>query len=535
MPTGSVGRDEPAADAGECDKFDRRRWRSMLQKLNRKLLLDIKSSQTALPNTTIQKSGISVMAAAKCHFIMLIVICIWPFGNVFAQYRLGIGGLGKPVAVTQPQPGAYFEKIHIRAKGEVLHLWGLSGSDIWAAGLDGLIMHWNGREFRKIQSSVREHIQRIWGRNASDVWFVGNTETAHWDGRAINLVPSAKGYFLLDIWGDQKETAWAVGRDAALLRLTNGYFVRQPVPVDKNLDFLAIWGSADDNIWAVGEEGTIINWNGRQWAVIPTQIRSDLNGIWGSGYNDIWIVGVDGVILHWDGRRLSEINSGTHDDFLSIWGTDERNIWFTASQGSIVHWDGEHLIPVRRNLAEHIGPVWGSGEGDVWLPAAKGTIYRYRGKQEYRRMATSLTSSPLPCRPGETRWFNGIVAACTHSGDAWGVIGSCESRDGKVCDDSCKPASTRCARNGAVQCDASGRTWNLLPRPERMVRVNTDAHGNAQIAGIKVPTSLWDCVLGYSIGCPGHHFIDPSMIDQCPMKSEIEDWKKHYQHASSKK
>jgi len=63
-----------------------------------------------------------------------------------------------------------------------------------------------------------------------------------------------------------------------------------------------IWGAAPDDVWAVGDSGTILHYDGHDWALASLgnpngDAPTNLFGIWGSGPSDVWIVG-EGVLLH---------------------------------------------------------------------------------------------------------------------------------------------------------------------------------------------------------------------------------------------
>lgn len=68
-----------------------------------------------------------------------------------------------------------------------------------------------------------------------------------------------------------------------------GWCSENPVPLGRTLS--AIWGASEKDIWAVGSFGTILHYDGADWALEDSGVESvDLTSVWGSGA-DVWAVG----------------------------------------------------------------------------------------------------------------------------------------------------------------------------------------------------------------------------------------------------
>jgi len=115
--------------------------------------------------------------------------------------------------------------------------------------------------------------------------------------------------------------------------------------------------------WAVGDSGTILYWNGNEWALVQSPTPKDLYSVFFpdvSNPNDGWIVGatdtlpggvVSPMILHWDGVgwvRLDTSNgiSWTTNQVGNLYGLfflTPSDGWAVGAPGSltnIVHWSG---------------------------------------------------------------------------------------------------------------------------------------------------------------------------------------------------
>jgi hypothetical protein len=58
-------------------------------------------------------------------------------------------------------------------------VWGSSGSDIWAVGLGGVMLHFDGMSWTPVSSVTPQDLTSIWGSSASDIWAVGPKVILH--------------------------------------------------------------------------------------------------------------------------------------------------------------------------------------------------------------------------------------------------------------------------------------------------------------------------------------------------------------------
>jgi hypothetical protein len=55
-------------------------------------------------------------------------------------------------------------------------LWGSSGSDVFAVGYVGIILHYDGTSWSPMTSGTVEALWSIWGSSGTDVFAVGDPE-----------------------------------------------------------------------------------------------------------------------------------------------------------------------------------------------------------------------------------------------------------------------------------------------------------------------------------------------------------------------
>ena len=92
-----------------------------------------------------------------------------------------------------------------------LSLWGFSASDVWIAGANGTLMHWDGSLWNPVSTSGL-YIYGLWGASSNDLWGVGNDGyQLHWNGTGINST-NTQGYTGFNtISGLSASDIWALG------------------------------------------------------------------------------------------------------------------------------------------------------------------------------------------------------------------------------------------------------------------------------------------------------------------------------------
>ena len=234
-----------------------------------------------------------------------------------------------------------------------------SYNDIFAVGLNGTILHYDGVFWEQVHGDISTSLYSIWGSSSDDVFAVG------YDGKIMHY---NKGYWaemnsgtsasLNSIWGSSSDDVFAVGYDGTILHY-NGAFWGQ-VTSGTNNYLSDIWGSSSTNVFTVERtEGTIRHYDGTSWSEMNGGIGIPLNSIWGDSLtDDIYIVGDFGTILHYDGTSWSEMDSGTDEHLTKIWGSSS-DIYAVGYQGAILHYDGTSWSEMDSENNAHLYGVWG--------------------------------------------------------------------------------------------------------------------------------------------------------------------------------
>ena len=70
-------------------------------------------------------------------------------------------------------------------------IWGSSGSDVFAVGSNGTILHYDGNAWSPMSSGTTDVLKGVWGSSGSDVFAVGSNGTIlHYDGNTWSPMSS---------------------------------------------------------------------------------------------------------------------------------------------------------------------------------------------------------------------------------------------------------------------------------------------------------------------------------------------------------
>ncbi len=227
--------------------------------------------------------------------------------------------------------------------------WGSSGSDVFAVGDIGTILHTtdSGSTWTPMTSGTGVNIYGVWGTSATNVIAVGDTGNI----RQYN------------------GTSWTGMTNSNTKRLRD------------------VWGTAADNIIAVGEDGTIRKYNGSAWSSMTSNTTLTLQGVWGSSATNIFAVGgaKDGqtgsaIVQKYNGTAWS--NNLTYTAiprFHDAWGTSDTNVYVVGEAGTILHTtDGgtnwtAMPVPTGVNTVT-LRDIWGT-QTMTFLPLATDLLY----------------------------------------------------------------------------------------------------------------------------------------------------------------
>jgi hypothetical protein len=141
------------------------------------------------------------------------------------------------------------------------------------------------------------NLEKIWGSSSSDVFAVGmNGTILHYNGSVWSFMPSGTSINTFGIWGSSGNDVFAVGSNGTILHYNGSNW--SPMVSGTSSSINGIWGSSRNDVFAVGDGGTILHYNGSVWSLMASKTTQILFGIWGSSWNDVFAVGNNGTVLH---------------------------------------------------------------------------------------------------------------------------------------------------------------------------------------------------------------------------------------------
>lgn len=200
----------------------------------------------------------------------------------------------------------------------------------------------------------------------TEVWAVGAAGTVlHWDGKRWSREASGTLMTLTDVDAAEGEV-WAVGAEGTILRRTKGHWHAEasPSPVDVHQVEVPAPGEA----WIAVAGGVARYRNGAWTWVLSTEGRYDL---WSTGPEDVWILG-DAVAHHWDGTALRKLESPFIGGRL---GGSEPGRPFVAAANTVYQWNGE-AFEERFAISNDTFSIdfLAQRGGDLWVYASRGGL-----------------------------------------------------------------------------------------------------------------------------------------------------------------
>ena len=279
-------------------------------------------------------------------------------------FAVGVGGIilhydGNPEGTWSPMDNS-------TTTNTLNGVWGSSASDVFAVGVGGIILHYDGNPegtWTAIDSITTSTLNGVWGSSASDVFAVG------WDGTILHYDDDGSGWdaigsketqahYFGGVWGSSASDVYVVGgfTDNEIFHYDGATWVNTFSSEGDELFLQAVWGSAASNVFAVGTGGITHHYKGSVWDTMNSGTTNTLRDVWGSSASDVFAVGVGGIILHYDGNPegnwSSDIESGTAKILSGIWGSSANDVFVVGNGGTIIRLQNEVIPPSTTSIPQ---------------------------------------------------------------------------------------------------------------------------------------------------------------------------------------
>ena len=138
----------------------------------------------------------------------------------------------------------------------------------------------------------------LWGTSSQDLWAAGDQGTIiHFDGTAWTQMTASPRNDLLGIWCALNGTdRYAVGMDGTILHSQGAGWSAQASSTNQHL--FGAWGASASDVFVVGTNGTILRGGTGGWSQMTSNTAAHLNAIHGTSSTDVFAVGSGGEIVH---------------------------------------------------------------------------------------------------------------------------------------------------------------------------------------------------------------------------------------------
>lgn len=231
---------------------------------------------------------------------------------------------------------------------QVLALDGTGPEDIWAAGMYGLVRHFDGKQWHEDTPAERHDWVGVCAVAPGDVWLVGaqrldrqpvplifRRRRGKWgavpgserlSAHRLQVVRSgAPGDVWLGGWSEvyrsDGQEIWPVGK-----RSLPAYEV-----------LLAIGGTSPDDLWAAGQAGTILHRDSLGWSSEKTGWSGVIWAMAARGRDEAWAAGSEGLVGRWDGRSWKRLEVPTENNLNGIVIDGAGVVWIAGERVLLRH------------------------------------------------------------------------------------------------------------------------------------------------------------------------------------------------------
>jgi len=377
-------------------------------------------------------------------------------------------------------------------------MWGTSANDLFIAGGNGTVMHWNGVLLTAQDTPTNRTIYGLMGSNNRIVGVTRGGSVIAFNGTSRHIETNYAAE-LNAIYTDSPQVVVAAG-DQQIIRLAtsgpnaglwqqevvtgivfgsvfplNGFVyagVLQTPGLYKSdgdgtpqqvltAGVNAVWGTATPlRVIAVGDKV----WESTDGTTFPGSPSSVVNGsntlysVWASPDAVWYAVGDNGLAM----RRApgatdwTPIPTGVTNRLLGVWGAASDDVFAVGDHGVVVHWNGTSWRRMYTGIAENLKTISGNSGSDVFAVGTGFTRMHYDGINWSRMASNGFDGAGVSAYRGNTYFVSGgrierfsreTTVQESRCGDAFD-----NDSDGRTnCDDPECVEDAQCRRGGACE------------------------------------------------------------------------------------
>lgn len=161
--------------------------------------------------------------------------------------------------------GKEWEMLHIGPANSLWRTYVSSPTDVWMAGAgdknEGFVLRGDGKKFDKVPFEGKT-LRAIFGSGPNDVWIAGyDGAVNHWDGKAWTEAMNLPKAHWLNMFGFGPKDVWLVGFEGMIYHYDGAKWSQ--VPSGTKVILWTVWGAAPNDVWVAGNDGTFLHWDGK--------------------------------------------------------------------------------------------------------------------------------------------------------------------------------------------------------------------------------------------------------------------------------
>ena len=273
-----------------------------------------------------------------------------------------------------------------------------SGGNLFAVGAAGVILKRNtGAFWTKETSNTVRDLHGLVGTPSGDVYAVGNNATVvrytggTWTASTDGLLNNSNLNAIAT--GATGSPLYITSGSGDIFSLSAGTYTRLYQTNQADLRGIAV---SSFGIIAVGQQGTVgtilRSTTGTTWTAEAINSQNALNAV-AAGSAEVIAVGESGAMQRYDGNPWTPLSSGLTSQLRAVHGVDAQHAWAVGLSGTLFQWNGTYwnLVTLTGTVPSFYG-VFAVSATDAWAVGTGGAVWRWNGTA-WNKQTTGTTAT----------------------------------------------------------------------------------------------------------------------------------------------
>ncbi len=267
-------------------------------------------------------------------------------------------------------------------------VWGSSPSSLYAVGLGGAIVKFDGTSFSPMTSGTTSTLRAISAPrdNPSRVLAAGDAgtliELSGTTWKAFS--PAAPNFQITGVAANTSGSIYIAGASGNYRRL-EGSSWNTPGTYNNNKNLTGIsFMPGNEEHFMSGASGLLVRYNPAElifkYPGQTTNTSANLSGVW-AGSTAIYLIGDNGTIVKRNAGNSQDgqvMQSGTSANLRSVYGANNQTIFVVGDGGTVLKGDGTTWVNVPTRTTRTLYGVFAVDSSNIFAVGEAGTALRYK-------------------------------------------------------------------------------------------------------------------------------------------------------------